>query len=462
MSERGSQRRAIVRRPSRGPLIGVTAAAVALLGASLAPALVVPHQVASASQSTISRVCPTLDAGVQTGVATAAEGLTQSALTTPATTQAVASGTVFAVAKDPVRLSAPVSTAFWGFVAASAPSGVDQGLSLAPCRPARTEAWIPGVRSNTNARADLVLINPDAGEAAVNVSVFGSDGPLAVAGARGVVVPARSQKVVPLSAVIDSPGAVTLQVATSSGRVAAFVRQRLFDGVTPLGADWIVPGEGPSTTVVLPSVPSGAGARTLIVTNPTDRTAQVKAEVLGSEGTYDMVGVGQVDIPAQSTKEFPLDKGLNGAAAALRLTASKEIVAAIEARTAGDWATMTGAPGLGSSAMATIALPTEIAPTVTLANPTAEVVHVEITVTNAAGAELLKRAADIPASGSVQVLPGMTGVAHIRVTSGDPAVRLGVAAAGNVGTVPALASLVIADAAVAAPAIAVTPDAHLG
>jgi len=455
-------RRAITNRPSRKPEIAAAVGALVLVAAFFLPAMTAPSPAVDASAARVTRVCPSTDAGAQVGVGSAGSGVAQAALASPATTVAAASGDVITLTKEPIRLSAPQPTPFWGVVSASADASPDQGLSLAPCQQPRARQWFTGVRSNTNARADIVLVNLDSADAAVNVSVWGADGALGAAGGRGVVVAGQSQKVLSLGPLVDSPTPVTLQLTTSSGRVAAFVRQRLFNGAAPLGADWIAPSAEPSTTVVIPSVPAGAGARTLILGNPGDRTAQVKVEVLGADGAFSLVGVEQVDVPAGATRAFPLEGSLAGKAAALRLTSTHEVLGAVEASGAADWATLDGVAPLGGQAVATIPLPPGVTPVVTVANPSAAPAHVSLTITDADGKELAKSSVDVPASASLVVEPGVTPVAKLTVTSSEPSVRVGVAAGGTVGTVAGLAVLPISDASSSLPTVTLTPEPRLG
>jgi Family of unknown function (DUF5719) len=457
-----SLRRAITDRPSRKAEIGAAVTAFVLAVAFFTPAMTAPGPSADASAARVTRVCPTTDAGAQVGVGSAGSGVAQAALTSPATTVAVASGDVLTLAKEPIRLSAPQTMAFWGVASASGAAGPDQGLSLAACQQPRAQHWITGVRSNTNAQADVILVNLDAADAAVNVSVWGADGPIAASGGRGVVVPGQSQKVLALGPLVNSPAPVTIQVGSSSGRVAVFVRQRLFDGATPLGADWITPGMEPATTLVVPAVPAGAGARTLILGNTGDRTAQVKVEVLGADGAYSLVGVEQVDVPAGATRTFALEQALAGKTASLRLTSTRDILGAVEAADVGDWATLDGVPALDGEAVASIPLPAGVTPVVTVANPSSASAHVVLTVADAAGKQLATKTVDVPASASVVVDPGVTALAVLKVASSEPSVRIAVAASGPVGTVAGLAWVPISDASSTFPTVTLTPEPRLG
>nr|NLI49599.1 hypothetical protein [Propionibacterium sp.] len=458
------------RTPTRGaaptrswtPLWAAAGSAVALTLAAFVPAMPAPAPVDAGAEARISRACFTTDAGAQLGVGSDAAGVAQAPLAAPTSLSEVGSGTVVPLAKEPVRLSAPRGVAFSGVVAASAATGADQGLALVTCAPARSEHWFTGVRSDPNATADLVLVNLDAAEAAVNVEVLGPDGPLAAPGARGVVVAGQSQRLLPLGPVVTAAGPISLHVTASAGRVAAVVRQRLFNGTTPLGADWVPATAAPAAEVVVPTVPGGAGARTLVVGNPGDRTAQVDVQVLGPEVAYAPVGVERVDIPPGATRAFELDKALAGKAVALRLRATREIVAAVEARTAGDVAFAPGAVPLAGPAPATIPLPAGVGLAVTVANPGDAPAAVEVTATDPAGQSLLTWSGQV-APGAAQVLEAAgAAVTVLRVTGAPAGVRVAVAAAGNVGTVPGLAVVALEGGAAAAPTVTVRPDPRAG
>lgn len=443
-------------------LVASVAALLSVVGLGLAPVATVPTASGDDAGAQLARVCPGLDGAGSLGFGVAGTGASVATLGSPTSAAPVASGAIQPLTKDAVRLSAPAGTSFWGVASASAASGADLGLALVPCRQPRSESWITGVRSDANAQSDLVLVNLDGSEADVNVGIFGVGGPLSAAGGRGLVVGPRSQRVVPLGPIASTAGPLTLQVTASSGRVAAFVRQRLFDGVTPLGADWIAAGAAPDTTVVLPSVAAGAGLRTLVIGNPDDRTVQVKVEVLGSDGAFAPVGLEQVDVPAKATREFNLDSALAGKAAAIRLTGTRGIVAAIEARTAADWATLDGVPPVGPGATVTVPLPAGVAPVVTLSNPSDAPITVDASLADGTGKSLASKSVELAASSSLSLEPGAVTNGVLTVKSSGVALRVSLVATGAVGTVPGIAVLPITDASSEAPTVKLTRDPGLG
>lgn len=457
-----SMRRLAPQRPSRVPLLAAALAAAALAGAAFIPTVAMPAQVVGTELAVASRACPALGSGAALGVASSAAGVTRSTVGAPAESTPMAPGEVATLTDSPVRLSAPVNVPFWGVASVSAGAGPDQGVALAPCRTPRAEQWIPGVRSTAAARSDLVLVNLDVVAADVNVAVFGPDGPLSAAGARGLEVPGQGSRSVPLGPIVDSRSAVTLQVTSSSGRVAAYVRQRTFTGIEPLGADWISTAAEPAASVVIPVVPGGSGDRTLIIGNPDERTAQVRVQALGKEGAFAMVGVDSVDVPAQSTREFKMDAALSGQVAGLLLTSSRPITAAVEARTKTDWATVGGAETVGAGVQATLGLPKGARLGVALANPTAQAIHAEVKVVDASGKELAAQSIDLAPTSAVQVDAGTPSTAVVSVTSSDPALRVGLQTSGKVSSIDSLGLVNLADAATSAPTITMSRDPMLG
>jgi hypothetical protein len=126
---------------------------------------------------------------------------------------------------------------------------------------------------------------------------------------------------------VERAGPVGVQVSSGDGRVSAFLRQRSWDGEVPLGADWLAETTPPATDQVIAGVPEGAGARTLVVTNPGDRTATVALGLLSATGAGTVVGAEQLEVPAQTTRTIDLAVGLQEQAAALRLTSDQPVVA---------------------------------------------------------------------------------------------------------------------------------------
>jgi hypothetical protein len=120
-----------------------------------------------------------------------------------------------------------------------------------------------------------------------------------------------------------------LAIQASEGRVAAVARRTRTSGLTPAGVDWQLPSSSPSTTTLIPSVPSDAGARQLVVTNPSTTRAAVTVEVLGIQGPFAPAGADAVEIQPESSATLDLAPGLAGEAATIRLTSDQPVTGAV-------------------------------------------------------------------------------------------------------------------------------------
>ena len=69
-----------------------------------------------------------------------------------------------------------MATAGSGMVTSRATKGDQSGLMAAPCAAPATEHWFVGVGANPSYRTDLVLTNPDAGQAEVDLRFYGRNG----------------------------------------------------------------------------------------------------------------------------------------------------------------------------------------------------------------------------------------------------------------------------------------------
>ena len=278
------------------PAGGVAAAGLALVAASLVP---VQQPVSFAQpdddRARVAVVCPIV-AGDANPTAVAAGSpagdVTTLRITDPdRPTSAGAAFVLDTTADEAVVATAPRLKAFSATTRTAAPTGSDRGLSMMSCGRPRAAQWFTGVLSSTTATADLVLMNADAQDAAVDVTVYGVGGRLAAPGSRGIIVPAHSRRVVPLGPLFTSPQPTSLRVTTSAGRVAAAVRQRMLSGGSSAGGDWLPPTADPATSVVIAGLPAGRGTRDLVVVNPGERTASVTLQVLGADGPTAVAGL---------------------------------------------------------------------------------------------------------------------------------------------------------------------------
>ncbi|MVA76719.1 hypothetical protein GC722_11895 [Auraticoccus sp. F435] len=301
-----------------------------------------------------------------------------------------------------------------GVVTRSAADGSDPGLSQLGCAPAGSGAWLVGLRSGEDEQAAVVLTNPDQRQAVVNLTLHDEDGQQPAQGSRDLVVPARSTLTVELGPLLTATGGVAVQVQTTTGRVAAVGRQRLYRDDTARSSEWVAPGRDPAATVVLPGVPGGEGARRLVLFNPGERRAQVSVEALGSGAPFVPAGVdGEVDVPARGTATVELDEGFSTDATTLRLRGSQPVAASLLAEDPdGDLAVVTSTAALEGAAVG-VAEVEGAQGRLVLANPGGEPARARVLPLAGAGGQEVE-----VAGGSTVVVTG-GGLGRVEVLAGE-------------------------------------------
>ena len=221
-----------------------------------------------------------------------------------------------------------------GAVLSVTADGPERGLEAAPCLPPTTAAWFPGVASGAEDRTELVLSNPDAAQAELDLKFYGRNGRVVVPGSPAVVVAAHSSRSVSLTDLVDAQSPLSVSVEATVGRVSAVARRIRSVADQPAGADWIVPATPPTLTTDIPGVPGDAGARELVVTNPGSVRATVAIRVLGLQGPYAPAGADSLVVPPESSASVALADGLAGAAAGIELASDQPVTGAVTSTSA--------------------------------------------------------------------------------------------------------------------------------
>lgn len=403
--------------------LAVVLAASVAAGTLVAPPPL-PLDATQSSTTRISVVCPAPDTATS-DVRVAAVALGQAVSTSKVSApRKVAESKKLVVVKNPresVRVSVAQTQLFGATTVSSAPNGPSRGLSASGCASPQAEHWFTGVDVSKTSQTDLILVNLDSSEAVVDLLAYGPGGRLNAP--RGVSVSGGSQESVPLSVIPRSDHPITLKVTTSQGRVAAFIRQFSWNRTAPYSSDWVPDGLAPATGLVLPGIPAGAGARTLVVSNPGELTAGVDIDVLSSTGLSQLADAQRIDVPPATTQTIELAPGLDGVAAGVRLTSNLPITAAVIAdngrSTNSVDNTVAGyTPALPRDAVWPISLGTKTAGQLQLVNPGQTDATVTVSLARNTGAAADSKVI-VPAESSLLVpLPkALTVVVRIRTDS---------------------------------------------
>jgi hypothetical protein len=209
------------------------------------------------------------------------------------------------------------------------------GLATAQCSAPGTDFWFVGPGVATAAHVELYLMNTDSQPADAEVDALTDSGPLLGSSDTGIIVPPHSMVEQSLGTYLHGSHALSLHVTTSTGRVAAAVRQAgnttttgAFGATTSTAAagGWLPATQPPSTRLTIPGLPGTTGTVTLYLAVPGAANAQVKVTAITAKGTYQPTGGSGIDLPGDSAVATQI-ASLSGVPAAIRITANVPVTA---------------------------------------------------------------------------------------------------------------------------------------
>ncbi|MGH3321531.1 MAG: DUF5719 family protein [Streptosporangiaceae bacterium] len=224
------------------------------------------------------------------------------------------------------------------------------GVSGVRCVSPTTGSWFLGDAVDFGRTTKLSLTDVDDTAASVNVDVYGQQGLITAMGSRGITVQPHRQKVIGLDTFAGDTRVAAIHVSTTMGRVAAAIHTRSSGGDWS-GTDWLPPTQPPAREQVIPGLPKGHGDRRLLIVAPGDVDATAKIRLVTGEGTYAPRSQRGVDVPADSVESVSLGDELNGRAAAVRISSSVPVTAAVTLSDGKDLAYVPAAPPLDQSAV---------------------------------------------------------------------------------------------------------------
>lgn len=330
-----------------------------------------------------------------------------------------------------------------------------RGFATSACTPPLMESWLVGGSAITGA-ADLVLLtNPGTVPARVDLTVYGVGGATTPASGTGIVVPAGTQRVLPLASLALGEQSPVIRVTSAEAPVQAALQSSITRTLVPGGVDQVGATAAPAETQVIPAFsvttrPGDEGAsETTTLLRLLAPSAAAEASV-----TVSRVGArGVVDEPRTVTLDagVPLElelEDLGVGAYSVHVEATGPVVAAVWETTGfgegSDFAWYTAADALTVPSLFAVARGSS--PMLTLTNDGDADVVAEVTTEAGAGT-----ATDItvPAGGAARF--ALRSGAVYRLISGGADVRANVTYSG----VGALAGYAVLPADAAASAIVV-------
>lgn len=225
-------------------------------------------------------------------------------------------------------------------------SGDLRGFTALTCTTAATQTWLVGGGTQVGRRGQLLLANPAATPAEVDVTVHGPDGVIEAPSGTGVVVPAQGQVALRVDALAPEQDAVAVHVQARSGRVTASLHDSYVRGLTPGGVDDVTPSAPASARQVVPGIsvavaagqtlPTSAslpGAVAVRVVNPGTSEVVARVRLLGDAGEV-VLPEAVLSIGAGAVRDLPITGVPAGVYAAVVEADSPVVAGAIVGRTA--------------------------------------------------------------------------------------------------------------------------------
>ncbi len=226
-----------------------------------------------------------------------------------------------------------LSAAVVGAEASGPARGLDSGQCVAPA----AQWWFVGSGSDARRDATLLVSNPTAQQARFDIEIIGMSGPIEAVGSRGLDLAPQAQARIRLSALAEGERVLSVHVTATTGRVGA----ALWDvaephAAVPQGVDFLAASVAPRRELVFAGIPSGAGARDLVLVNSGAQLATASLRLLTPAGSTELASLHQVVVPAGRIVTVDLARALTAAGGALRLISDHPLTGAVRISSTGE------------------------------------------------------------------------------------------------------------------------------
>lgn len=136
----------------------------------------------------------------------------------------------------------------------TASDGDLHGLSLSGCTPASHQQWLTGADTTIGTTSVLSVTNPSASAAAVDISLYDTDGPVAATGVSGITLAPDQTRSFVLGGLAADASDLAVGISSTGGAVSASIQHHRLDGVDPVGVDTIQAVDSLENRVVIPGI----------------------------------------------------------------------------------------------------------------------------------------------------------------------------------------------------------------
>lgn len=230
-------------------------------------------------------------------------------------------------------------------------AGRGDALAVPECRAPSYDEWFVGLGASARYASTLELVNPDDGDAVVDVALYDGSGPVDEPKLRGIRVPGHGVKRIDLAADAPRRASTAARLTVTRGRVTATVRNTW----DPLGAgrvatDFLPADESARTESLILGLPEQLAGGTLFLANPGEDQVRATVRLVTRQAVFAPTGAGEVSVDARSVKTVNLGPMLSGqkgeGVVGLVVESSGPMVSSVRLLVRGDLALLAPAPQL--------------------------------------------------------------------------------------------------------------------
>ena len=164
------------------------------------------------------------------------------------------------------------------------------------------------------ADTQLKIVNPDASEAAIDLTLYGAEGEIQSLGARGITLAAYEERAIALSVLTKKATPVGVSFQASRGRAAVMAITQTQSSGTAAGPSQL------GTSHLLPGIPAGATSSVVVLANPGETRITANLTAYGTTPAYHPQGGENISVPPHASVSVSLENALLGEASAMAFT----------------------------------------------------------------------------------------------------------------------------------------------
>lgn len=246
-----------------------------------------------------------------------------------------------------------------GAAAPGIAAGRDGELAVPECRGPSYDEWLVGVGASARYATTIELVNPDDGDAVVDLALHDATGPVEEPALRGIEVPPHGVKRIDLATAAPRAEAAAAHLTVVRGRVTATARNTW----DPLGrgrvsTDFLPADTDPASSSLILGVPGKPAQPTLQLANPGEDEVRVSVRFVTEQAAFTPTGAPEISVPPQAMETVDLTTLFKGAAAegvvGIEVEASGPVASSFMALSGDDLVLLAPAPALKEPAAAVV------------------------------------------------------------------------------------------------------------